>query len=162
MAYYVDLTGLDSWKSLDSEYSGDFYGVSGGFGYSQPIFKKLEDIGISISGGAISVFSPEVVGSGGYITTGSGASLLPISVSFAKTNYWATKKHRYVPIGMDAREEHIEQMKNDIRSGLDSPAGAARPYSRWGAINRLDDVWNTHEAYFTFYYHVYQPPASGW
>jgi hypothetical protein len=155
MTYYVGLIGFDSWKSLDQEYSGDFYSVSGGVGYSKSVFNKLS---VSASIGAVTVWSPEVTGSGGYIATGDGVSLLPVSVSVSKTNYRATKIHRYVPEGMDAREEHIEQMKIDIQSGLDSPGGTARPYSRWAAVNQLDDVWRAHEYYFTSKYHLYQPP----
>ncbi|RME58489.1 RHS repeat-associated core domain-containing protein [Candidatus Parcubacteria bacterium] len=152
MTYYVDLQGFDSWKNLDQEYSGDFYGVSGGVGFSKSIFKKFS---VSGSIGAISVFSPEVSGSGGYIATGNGVSLIPLSFSVSKTFYKPIEKHRYVPRGLDAREEHIKQMKDDIQSGVDSPAGMARPYSRWGAINRLDDVWKAHETYFKFQYHLY-------
>jgi hypothetical protein len=153
MTYYVDLNHFDSWKSLDQEYSGDFYGISGGVGYSKSIFKQFN---VSGSIGAISVFSPEVTGSGGYIATGNGASLIPLSFSFSKTFYKPIAEYRYVPEGLDAREEHIKQMKDDIQSGVDSPGGTARPYSRLGAINQLDDVWRTHETYFRYRYHLYQ------
>jgi hypothetical protein len=81
-------------------------------------------------------------------------------LSFSKTSHHKVKIHRYVPKGMNAREEHIEQMKTDIQSGVDSPAGIARPYSRWFAINRLDDVWKAHKYYFTSKYNEYQPPGG--
>ena len=152
MTYYVDLEHFDNWKSLYGEYRGDFFGFSLSVGFS----KYLQ--GLSI--GAVKVFSPEVSGSGGSVLTGGGGALVPVSFSFSKTYYWAdpTKIHRYVPIGLDARPEHIKQMKDDIQSGVDSPAGEARPYSRWENVNRLEAVWQAHKNYFMFQYHEYQPP----
>jgi hypothetical protein len=115
---------------------------------------------VSGSIGAISVWSEHVNGSGGYVASGNGVSLIPLSLSGSKTFYTTVEKHRYVPEGFDAREEHIQKMKDDIQGGVYSPAGRARPYSRWGAINRLEDVWEAHEHYFTSQYHVLQPPLS--
>jgi hypothetical protein len=113
-----------------------------------------------VASGPIYVQSSEVDGSGEYLSAGLGYSSSPIPISLSAVYYTPLQTHRYVPEGMNARKEHIDQMKVDIQSGLSSPAGTPSAYSRTIAILQLDLLWKTYENYFMFEYNKFQPPRE--
>lgn len=150
MSYYVHLQGFDNWLNMDKEYSGAFYGYSAGGGLS------VSPIPLSGGGGSIIVFSSELWGGGHYSFSSGGFSLIPLAISFSKTNYQWTSIQSYVPEGMNVEDKHIEQMKIDIQSGLDSPSQLPDQEQRNEAVNRLDEVYNAHRYFFNAHYNEFR------
>jgi hypothetical protein len=171
-------------KNLDSQYSGRFMGETLGFGGG------IGPIGLA-GAGYIQVHSPEIGGIGTYEVVSPGysfnpglsefsSSILPkflskvdlsmVTLSVAATNYdfledtyqiYAKK----VNGSWRVTEQEVEQMKNDIRNGINSPwatfGGSLHNQAfsireRENAIRDLENVWQTHQNYFLFQYDEYK------
>lgn len=174
MEYAINLNGFHSVGTLDDQYSGRFVGWTLGYGPSyQPKasdIAKASKIGVGfISAGGIWVTSPQIDGSGTFRAIGPGVSPSPIPGSIAATNYRLIgREYRYAErIGglLRVTKRQIEQMKNDIRSGIYSPWGLApitlhlsgeNIAQREMAIKSLEEVWQIHQDYFSFQYDQYK------
>lgn len=158
MIYDVQLKGFNSERSWDEEYKGYLLGHTIGLGSPVKINKIPGTDKMSAGIGKLYVQSSEVYGSGDYSVGALGVSPIPILAASLSATFSELRPGTYYNYGAAGfiSEQTIEQIKNDIRSGVDSPwpPGTAT-YTRQRAINELDEIWEKHKDYFRFRYRGY-------
>ncbi|NJN99332.1 MAG: hypothetical protein HC875_37160 [Anaerolineales bacterium] len=151
MVYHLDLERFDSNRNLEREYSGPAtslsFGASASIKLSKLLPPSLSDKLGAVGAGIVKSYSPSVQGVGTYRTNGLGFSPIPIvGASFSQADYIlkpGTVRKQYGAKGYIDRED-INQIKNDIMSGVDSPW--SQPWGigwlwRYNAAEEVENIW---------------------